>query len=182
MVNEGYNSFRLFMPAQASGADLVYWDMFNRTDSGIDVLVFSVIPVVSGAAGVTGVVSVDLFLTRTSAVGTGGTAATIEGTSLTAATISNMLPKGNALNGGVTARLTPSGGATAGAVISSLSLFSEETNAGTYLSTLNDFVRRNNIDHRCLLVTPNTGIRIVQGSVASVGNTGFDVMFQTRPR
>lgn len=170
--------YRLFVPAQAVGANKVFFDLFNATGSGKTLQVLSVTPVMSGAVAVTGVVAVDLFLTRTSAVGTGGTAASADGSSLTAATISKMNPAEAALPAGVTARLTPTGGATAGAVIAGESLFSEETNAGTYLSTLADFVRRMlGPAGQSLIVPENTGIRVVQGSVASVGNVGFDVIF-----
>lgn len=175
--------YRLFVPVQAVGVSLVYFDLFNAQGSGLDLIVEAVIPVVSGAVAVTGVVAVDLFLTRTTAVGTGGTAATYNGTALDAATISSMdSGAGQAFNAGVTARLTPTGGATAGAVIAGLSLFSEETNAGTYLSALNDFVRRNMPRNKPLWIKADTGIRVVQGGVASVGNVGFDVIFRTKNR
>ncbi len=32
-----------------------------------------------------------------------------------------------------------------------------------------------------LTVRPGTGIRVVQGAVASVGNIGFEVLFQVMP-
>lgn len=182
MNQEAFNSYRLFMPKQAVGANLVYFDLFNRSDTGLDLLVNAVIPVVSGAVAVTGVVGLDLLLTRTSAVGTGGTAATRDGASTTAATISNMAGAGDALNGGVTARLTPTGGATAGAVISWTSLFTEETSDATYVAQNTNLVQRLGEDCGPLIVPPNTGLRVVQGAVASVGNIGFDVLFRVRPR
>lgn len=182
MNQEAFNSYRLFMPFQAVGANLVYWDMFNRSDTGVDLLVNAVIPVVSGATAVTGVLGVDLFLTKTTAVGTTGTAATDEGTSLTAATFTNMTGAGGNRPGGVTARLTPGGGATAGAVVSWTSVFTEETSDATYVAQNTNLVRRLGEDCGPLIVPPNTGIRVVQGSVASVGNIGFDILFRVRPR
>lgn len=182
MNQEAFNSYRLFMPAQAVGANLVYWDLFNRTDTGVDVLVNAVIPIVSGAVAVTGTLAVDLFLTRTTAVGTTGTAATDEGTSLTAATFTNMVGGGANRPGGVTARLTPGGGATAGAVLSWTSVFTEETSDATYVAQNTNLARRAGLDNGPVIVPPNTGIRVVQGSVASVGNIGFDVLFSIRPR
>lgn len=175
--------YRLFVPLQAVGASLVYWDLFNATTTGLDVIVESVTPVVSGATAVTGVVSVDLFLTRTTDVGTGGTAATYNGTSLTACTISAMgSGGGQAVPTGLTARLTPTGGATAGAVLSWCSVFTEETNAASYLGHTNELVRRGIPQNRPLWVNQGTGIRIVQGGTASVGNIGFDVIFRTKQR
>lgn len=167
--------YKLFMPKQASGANKVYCDLFNVATSGHRIEVVSVLPVVSGAVAVTGVVSVDLLLTRTSAVGTGGTAATAEGVSTTAATITHQ-------NGGapmnlnlMSARLTPSGGATAGAVLAWRSVFTEETNAGTYQPAADM------VGPVPVTVSPGTGLRIVQGAVASVGNIGFDIAFKFLP-
>jgi len=163
--------FRLFVPKQAVGANLVYFDLFNAAGTGESLFVKSVRPVVSGAAAVTGVLGVDLLLTRTTAVGTGGTAATAEGTDTTACTISANA-SGVALHASITARLTPSGGATAGAVIAWDTVFTEET-TGTYASSLS-LVDRD----LPVIVHPGSGIRVVQGAVASVGNIGFNVTFQ----
>lgn len=172
-------AYRLFVPAGAVGANKVFFDLFNASGSGKSMRVLSLVPVMSGAVAVTGTLAVDLFLTRTSAIGTGGTAATADGTALNAATISKVDPGDAALPAQVTARLGPAGGATAGAVLAQESLFSEETNAGTYLSTLCDFIRRIGGPAAPPLIVPEgTGIRVVQGSVASVGNVGFDVLFE----
>lgn len=173
-------TYKLMVPAQAVGANLIYFDLFNPTTSALDIYVYSVLPIVSGAVAVTGLVAVDLNLNRTSAVGTGGTAATFNGTSFTAATVS-------AVNGdcvdvrsqGISARLTPSGGATAGAWLGYASVFTEETNAGTYISMLNDLACGRRSDTPPVLVKMGTGISVVQGSVASVGNIGFEVGFYT---
>jgi hypothetical protein len=169
-------AYRLFIVKQAVGADLVYFDMFNATGSGVNIEIRSVVPIVSGAVAVTGVVAVDLHLTRTTAVGTGGTAATQEGTDKAASTFSR-LDNLETLNGLVTARVTPTGGATAGALLGYGSFFSEETNAGTYLRY--DLVRPEIVGVPPILVRENTGIRVVQGAVASVGNVGFDITFTT---
>lgn len=166
---------KLFIPAQATGASLVYFDLWNTANSGYNLKIYSVIPVVSGAVAVTGVVAVDLFLTRTTAVGTGGTAATAEGTSLTAATFSGFDCLSPIALAQISARLTPSGGATAGAVLSYRSVFSEETNSGTY--AVADLVNPPSQSFAFIPVPVGTGIRVVQGSVASVGNIGFDILF-----
>lgn len=167
--------YKLFVPLQAVGASLVYFDLFNIGGSH-DMELLSVKPVVSGATAVTGVVGVDLFLTRTTAVGTGGTAATVSGTSLTAATISAVDCSQPINLNVVSARLTPTGGATAGAVLGVVSVFTEETNAGTYTPAAD---LTGGVPH---IVTKSTGIRVVQGAVASVGNIGFNVLFKLTPR
>jgi len=168
--------YKLFVPAQAVGANLVYFDLYNATGSTTAIVVDSIIPIVTGSTAVTGVVGLDLFLTRTSAVGTGGTAATAEGTSLTACTIS-ALTHNQPINASITARLTPSGGATAGAVLAWRAVYTEETNAGTYIQIV-DMARALYSDIPGIRVNEGTGIRVVQGSVASVGNIGFDVHFR----
>lgn len=174
----GYNpTYRLFIPAGAAGASKIHFDLFNATGSGRSLRVLSVVPVMSGAVAVTGVVAVDLFLQRTTAVGTTGTAMTLEGTSITAPAISKMDPAIGALPAQITARSAPGGGATGGAVISGGSFFPEETNAATYQPQ--DLLRRYAGPAAPTLIVPeNSGIRVVQGSVASVGNVGFDVIFE----
>ena len=171
--------YKLFVPKQAVGANLVYFDLFNASGSGYLMYVERVLPIVSGAVAVVGTVAVDLLLTRTTAVGTGGTAATSDGTSTTACTISGVGYGQGVVPNGVTARITPSGGATAGAVLSWVSVFTEETNAATYMGTLNELWKRSD-DHPAIIVPDGTGIRVVQGAVASVGNIGFDVLFSLR--
>lgn len=168
-------SYRLFVPKQAAGTSVVFWDLFNATGSGVNLQLLSVLPVVSGEVAVTGVIAVDLFLTRTSAIGTSGTAATNNGSSLTAATFTS-LDNSQLLNGLITARLTPTGGATAGAVISTRSVFTEETNAGSYVPQV-DMVRPWVNDLYGIVIPENTGVRVVQGGVAGVGNIAFDVIF-----
>jgi len=162
------SQYRLFVPKQAVGANLVYFDLFNNSK---DVVVVRYVQsVMSGAVAVVGTLGVDLFLTRTSAVGTGGTAATYEGTSLTACTISAANGKSQPCAATITARLTPTGGATADGVLAWTCLFTEETSSAAYSQpylTQNDEI-----------ILPNgTGIRVVQGAVASVGNIGFNVGF-----
>ena len=183
MMNPAYNTYRVFVPAQAVGANLIYFDLFNPTTSPWQLDVYSVIPIVSGAVAVTGVVAVDLFLNRTSAVGTGGTAMTFNGTSFTAMTLAKMTGAGQDVTE-ISGRLTPTGGATAGAAIAGCSVFSEETNAGTYLAGggFIDLVRRGHDDCPPMMVQQGSGLSVVQGSVASVGNIGFDVIFQARPK
>lgn len=174
--------FRAFVPLQAVGASLIYFDIWNPTGSGVELWVHHVVPIVSGATAVTGVVGVDLHLNFTSAIGTGGTAATRGGTSLTAMTFARMSGRGGVVPGSISGRLTPTGGATAGEVISWASVFTEETNAGTYFGHTNDLVKRGYRDVPYVLIPENKGMSIVQGAVASVGNIGFDVIFQAPAR
>lgn len=164
------HKYRLFVPKQAVGANLVYFDLHNASEG--NVILRHVHPVVSGAVAVVGTLGVDLFLTYTSAIGTGGTAATYNGTALDAATFVSA-PKAQSVPATITARLTPTGGATAAGVITWSSVFTEETSAAAYMGQMYEMLK----SEEGVIVPPDYGIRIVQGAVASVGNIGFDVGF-----
>lgn len=170
--------YRLFVPAQAVGANLVYFDFWNPVGSERTVEITALQPVVVGSTAVVGTLAVDLYLTRTTAVGTGGTAATFGGTALNAATFSAHSGSG-AQAFGFTARLTPSGGATAGEVIGFASVFTEETNSATYMCPVINLARPFNAECPGVFVARGSGVRVVQGSVASVGNIGFNMVFRT---
>ena len=167
-------TYRLFVPAGAAAANKVYFDLFNATGTARNLKVISVKAIKDGSVAVTGVLSVKLYLTRTSAIGTAGTAATADNATLTAPTISKHRPADAALPAGVTARLAPTGGATAGAVLAERHIFSEETSAASYdpVEFVSDTI------NQPIWVPENTGIRVVQGAIASVGNTGFEVVFE----
>jgi len=162
-LRTGYWS--LFVPSQAVGASTVFFDVWNG--SSREITLSSLTAVKDGSVAVSGVVAVQLYLTRTTAIGTGGTAATSEGTSLSAATITKL--QTFALPSGIDARKTPTGGATAGAVVCERQIFTEETNAADYEGI--EFLTS------ALVVPAGTGIRVVQGSVASVGSIGFGAAF-----
>jgi hypothetical protein len=169
--------YRLICPSQAVGANKVFLDLFNATGSGVSLRVLSAFCYVDNDTAVTGTLGVEVSLTRTSAVGTGGTAATTNGTSLTAITLSAMDTASAALSASVTARSAPTGGATAGAMVGQRWVFTEETSAPSGIAgTLGaEFVRNEGAD---LIVRENSGVRFVQGTVASVGNLAFEITFE----
>jgi hypothetical protein len=169
--------YRLICPSQAVGANKVFVDLFNATGSGVSLRVLSAYCYVDNDTAVTGTLGVEVNLTRTTAVGTGGTAATTNGTSLTAITLSTMDTANAALSASITARSSPTGGATAGALVGQRWVFTEETSAPSGIAgTLGaEFVRNEGAD---LIVRENSGLRFVQGSVASVGNLSFEITFE----
>jgi len=175
-LQHNYQAYRMFVPSQAVGANKLYFDLFNATGSGKVMKLRSVRPIKNGSIAVTGALSVQMFLTRTTAVGTGGTAATTEGTALNAMTITEFDLSNNVLPAQITARLSPTGGATAGAVVAERHIFPEETNGATYEAQ--DFLFDIGLDTQDFVIRENTGVRVVQGTVASVGNIGFDVIFE----
>jgi hypothetical protein len=169
--------YRMICPAQAVGANKVFLDLFNATGSGGTLRVLSAYCFVDNDTAVTGTLGVEISLTRTTAVGTGGTTATTNGTALTAITLSTMDTANAALSANITARSSPTGGATAGALIGQRWVFTEETSAPSGIAgTLGaEFVRNEGAD---LIVRENTGLRFVQGTVASVGNLSFEITFE----
>lgn len=181
MKLDDFPRYRLFLPAQAVAASQIHFDLFNRTDTGTKVAVWAIVPIVDGSTINTGVLGVNLFLNRTTAIGTGGTAATYAGTSFTAATITSMDSGLVVLNQGITARLTPTGGATPSSVISYVSLFGEETSQAAYMGHTNEFIRRGMQDVGPLFIKPNSGISVVQGAVAATGTICYDVIFTIMP-
>jgi len=169
--------YRMICPSQAVGANKVFLDLFNATGSGVSLRILSAYCFLDNDTAVTGTLGVEVDLTRTTAIGTGGTAATANGTSLTAITISAMDTSNPALSASVTARSAPGGGATAGALLGQRWVFTEETNAGAAIAGVwgAEFIRNEGAD---LIVRENTGLRFVQGAVASVGNLSFEITFE----
>lgn len=168
--------YRLTIPPQAVGASKVFADLFNATGSAKVLRVLSAIAFVNSDTAVSGTVGLQVSLTRTTAVGSGGTAATADGTSQTAGVLSKMDTASAALPAQITARVAPAGGATAGAVLGTRHLFTEETSAPAGIAgTLGaEFVKPGGE----IIVRENTGLRFVQGTVASVGSLGFEITFE----
>lgn len=168
--------WRWIVPPQAVGANKVMCDLFNATGSGVTLRILSAWAFVNQDTAVTGTLGIRLHLTRTSTVGTGGTTTNADDATLTNSSLSKFDTSMASLPAQVTARVAPTGGATAGAQLGTRFTFTEETNAGTAVSAALglEFVRVAGSD---LLVPANTGIRFVQGAVASVGSVGFEVNF-----
>lgn len=169
--------YRLIVPSQAVGANKVFMDLFNATGSGKVIRVVSVFAYADNDTAVTGTLGVEVALTRTTAVGTGGTAAVNDGTSLTAATITRLDTADAVVPAQITARLAPTGGATAGAYLGSRWVFTEETNAGSALAGMlgADLIRN---EGGKLIIRENEGMRILQGAVASVGSIALEINFE----
>lgn len=169
--------YRMICPSQAVGANKVFVDLFNATGSGLSIRVMSAYCYVDNDTAVTGTLGVEVNLTRTTAIGTGGTAATTNGTALNAITLSAMDTANPALSANITARTTPTGGATAGALLGQRWVFTEETSAPSGIAGTQgaEFIRNEGAD---LIVRENSGLRFVQGTVASVGNISFEITFE----
>jgi hypothetical protein len=173
----GNPRYRLLCPSQAVGASKVYLDLFNASGTGKKIRVLSAFAYVDNDTAVTGTLGVQLDLFRTSAIGTGGTANTADGTVSTALTISKLNSANAALPAGVTARLAPTGGATNAAWLGTRWVFTEETNASSGIAGIlgAEFVRNEGAE---VIVHEGEGLKFMQGTVASVGNVAFEITFE----
>lgn len=169
--------YRFVSTSSTVGANKVHCDIFNATGSGKLMRILSVFVYPDFDTAVTGVVALEVALTRTTSVGTGGTAAVDDGTSITAPTITRFDTADPTTPSQITARLAPAGGATAGAYLGSRWVFTEETNAGTAVAGAIgvELVRNNGAD---VLVREGSGLRVVQGAVASVGAIAIEINFE----
>lgn len=174
---DGQERYRLIIPSQAVGANKVYWDLFLDGASSKILRVLSVFVYPDIDTAVTGTLGVEAILTRTSAIGTGGTAAVANGTTTTAPTFSYMDLNNTNILTHASARSAPTGGATAGAYMGSRWVFTEETNAGSALSSGQgaELIRNEGSD---VIVRPGTGLRGLQGTVASVGQLAWEINFE----
>ena len=166
----------LTIPPQAVGASKVHCDLFNGLASGVSLRVLSASARASMDAAVTGVLAASVALTRTTEAGSGGTSAVTAGTNPAAPSIARINLADIALPEDITARAAPAAGATAGAVLSLRHVFTEETNAGT--STSNAIGTQHVPPERPIIVPQGSGLRFVQGSVATVGSLFFEIVFE----
>lgn len=165
--------YQVHIPSQVhvAVANTVHWDLFNA-DAALLVRVLSIVQVPNITTAVTGIVF-DWLLERTTAVGTGGSV------------ITPWLPDTGqtALDADVTIRSKPTGGATQSTDLRTYSISSEETNAGTIqiaamggLELVPPGLREPSNFHGILL-RQNQGLRCVQVTNSSAGNTGWQIAF-----
>ena len=124
-------SYSFFIKAQAGAAGKDHFDLFNAVGSGKLLEMRGLWAMPSMIAGVTGTLSPDFDFSRTSAVGTGGTAMPYK-----AATFPNMSPMDTTnanLPAGVTMRAAPAGAATIAEALFTAYVTQEETQAGAQL-------------------------------------------------
>ncbi|CAN0504271.1 unnamed protein product, partial [Phaeothamnion confervicola] len=123
-------TYTWWVPGAAVGASKLYADLFNASGSGKTLELRGLWAIPKTDVAVTGVVSVEIGLYRTSAVGTGGTAHTYNGGSASTTHVITPWDTANAAPPTqVTARSLPTGGATISALYWAQYLSTEETNA-----------------------------------------------------
>ncbi len=169
-------------PDAVGGANKLHADFFNASGSGKTIKILGVYPVVKTDAAVTGALALRFDLYRTSAVGTGGTAAQYKSATIDVAG-GNITPRDTtnaALPAQVTARHLPTGGATISEWLKRHACFSEETNAGTHICQGQTEVLYGvaaPTGQQYLTLREGQGLLIKQGAVASVNNIGFGILF-----
>jgi len=165
----------LVIPPAAVGASKIYFDLFNNQASTI-LRLRKLFGIVATDVAVTGTLGIRVDTMRTSAVGTGGTAAVGPASaSKTAAAFWPFTP-GNTLPAGVTARAVPTGGATDEAWLFPSYLFTEETNVSSQVTQFFNLLPELTTEQSIELPT-GKGLKVVQGTVASVGTVAFLAVF-----
>jgi len=173
-------SYLYTSPPITAGASKLWLDIFNATGSGkvMDIRGLWIIPKLDVA--LTGVVAVRLDLYRTSAVGTGGTAASTDSATVDVAggNFTKFDETNTAVPAQITGRVAPAGGATISRWLFPMNYSPEElgTSAGGYLIQGVNMVPMLTFGQK-LAVRENTGLLIRQNSVASVGSASILVAF-----
>lgn len=166
-------------PPIAVGASKLFCDLFNATGSGkiMDIRGVWLIPKLD--ATVTGALAVRMDLYRTSAVGTGGTAASTDSGTIDVAggNFTKFDESNAAIPAQITARVAPTGGATISRWLFPTNVAPEESNTSMgYLTQWQNLIPMF-IYGQKLTVRENTGLLFKQGSVASVGSVSILVAF-----
>lgn len=166
-------------PMVVAGASKLFLDFYNGSAANV-IKILGIYPHVKTDVAVTGAVSIRFDLYRTSAVGTGGTAASYKSATIDVAggSIHPADTNNAALPAGVSARHLPTAGATISEWLRPFFCFTEETNAATYWCN----GRFNLLDTgswtmQTLTLRPNQGLLIKQGTVAALNQIGFTVVF-----
>lgn len=172
-------SYMYMTPAAAVGANKLYLDIFNASGSGktMDIRGIWIIP--ATAVAVVGALGIRIDLYRTSAVGTGGTAANYKSATIDVAggNICPMDTANAALPAQITARWLPTAGATISEwMIATYSLGEETATSQAYMSQYQNILPQLTVGQK-LAVREGQGILLKQGTVAATGSVSFLVAF-----
>lgn len=171
-------------PPQVASGSKLHADIFNATGSGKIMDIRGVWLIQKLDVAVTGLVGVRMDLYRTSAVGTGGTAAAVDSATIDVAggNFTKFDESNAAIPAQITARATPTGGATISRWLFPSFSSPEEGMTATgsgptgYLSQYQNLIPMFTYGQK-LVVRENTGILFKQGTVASVGSVSILVAF-----
>ena len=171
-------------PPSVAGANKLHWDIFNATGSGkvMDVRGVWLIPKLDVAATVVVGTRIDTY--RTSAVGTGGTAASVDSASPDPAggNFTKFDEANVAIPAQITARVLPTGGATISRWLfpsfttSKIEMTVTGTGSWGFLSQYQNLIPMFSFGQK-IAVRENEGLLFKQGSVASLGSVSLLVAF-----
>lgn len=165
-------SFRAYFPASAVGANKSHLEIFNGSSRAIRLL--SLLMIKDATLAVTGAVSIECFLQRTTAEGSGGTLAVAEGVSDATPSVCAADPRLPGLPSGINVRYNSAVRPTAGASLARRQTHPEEGGGASGSQYPLDFIAAG----RPLIVPPGTGVEVYQGAVLSVGAVIFDASFE----
>jgi len=166
-------------PPVAVGANKLLVDLFNAVGSGkvMDIRGIWLIPKLDAA--VTGALSIRVDLYRTSAIGTGGTAASVDSATMDVGggNFTRFDEDNAAIPAQVTARVAPSGGATISRWLFPTNAAPEESNTSMgYMTQWQNLIPQFPYGQK-LVVREGQGILLKQGPVASVGSVSALIAF-----
>ena len=172
-------SYMWMTPSAAAGANKLHADLFNASGSGkvIDVRGIWLVPDTDVA--VVGALGIRIDLYRTSAVGTGGTAASYKSATpdVAGGNITPFDTANSALPAQITARHLPAGGATISEwLIASYTLGEETATSMAYITQYQNILPMLIVGQK-LALREGQGILLKQGAIAATGNIAFLVAF-----
>lgn len=172
-------SYYYAVPGAAVGASKLYLDLFNASGSGKVIDVRGVWAIPKTDVAVTGAVAIRVDLYRTSAVGTGGTAAAYKSGTIDVAG-GNICPldtSNAALPAQITARHLPTAGATISEwLFPSYALGEEASTSQAYMTQYQNLLPVMTFGQK-LALREGQGLLIKQGTVASIGTIAFLIVF-----
>lgn len=172
-IQQSLPSYIVTIPGVAGAAAKMHWDLFNASGSGkvLELRGLWVTPVLSAA--VTGTLSPDFDLIRTSAVGTGGTALA-EATTLPS--MSRLDSADAAPPAQITCRNAPTAGATSAVALMRQYITQEETQAGSQLAQWNNWCPMTAMAER-FTAREGQGFKVVQNTLGVAQSFTHQILF-----
>lgn len=166
-------------PVSAVGANKVHFDFFIDAAAEVDAIIHHISFFTNLDVAQVGALSTKMLLFRSSDIGTGGSLFATEPTTETRG-ITRLDSSGTVLPATVTMREAPGGGATAGAFLGGVYTQPEESATSMSYNTqaLNMVPHSMGMGH--WVVRRGSGLRMVQGAVASVGLVGVKMLFSLK--
>lgn len=170
-------TYTWFVPSSSSSASKLYADIFNPSGSGKIVEIRGIWCIPKNDTAVAPTVATEIMLLRTSAAGTGGTAYTYNGGTLSTSHVINPWDTASTTTlttSIVTARASPTAGATISAIYLSNYVYPEETQPAAYICSMINMLPVGTVNQRITL-NQNEGLLIKNGTAASgtVGSYAF---------